>query len=147
MFQRKLSPRTSRPIYQPSTISRASRCISSPVRPRSYVLSRVLLTCPTFLAAPPPEDVYSDMVIPNDTPLNYTFPLSKLSPTKAPGGTFKVIDTHLFPASTTICAAEVTVEVGGLRYVHFSHPYSKTFAYLFLCRELHVSDSCVIWSP
>ncbi|KAF8137295.1 putative oxalate decarboxylase/oxidase [Boletus edulis] len=63
-----------------------------------------------FPAAPPPEDVYKDMVIPNNTPLNYTFPLSKLETTKAPGGSYKVIDTRLFPASTTICAADVTVE-------------------------------------
>ncbi|KAF8439042.1 putative oxalate decarboxylase/oxidase [Boletus edulis BED1] len=63
-----------------------------------------------FPATPPLEDVYRDMVIPNNTPLNYTFPLSKLETTKAPGGSYKVIDTRLFPASTTICAADVTVE-------------------------------------
>jgi hypothetical protein len=76
-----------------------------------------------FLATPPLEDIYSDMVIPNNTPLNYTFPLSKLPVTNAPGGTYKVIDTRLFPASTTICAAEVIVEVGGMRYVYFIDVY------------------------
>jgi oxalate decarboxylase/phosphoglucose isomerase-like protein (cupin superfamily) len=72
-----------------------------------------------FSATPPPEDVYSDMVIPNDTPLNYTFPMSKMNATSAPGGSYKVVDTRLFPAATTICAAEVVVEVGGMRYAYF----------------------------
>lgn len=71
------------------------------------------------LGVPPPDDVYSDMVIPNDTPLNYTFPMSKMIATSAPGGSYKVVDTQLFPASATICVAEVTVEVGGMRYVYF----------------------------
>lgn len=58
------------------------------------------------------------MVVPNNTPLNYTFPMSKLSATNAPGGSYKVVDTQLFPAATTICVAEVTVEVGGMRYAY-----------------------------
>lgn len=57
------------------------------------------------------------MVVPNNTPLNYTFPMSKLNATKAPGGSYKVVDTRLFPASETICAVDVHVEVGGMRYV------------------------------
>lgn len=65
------------------------------------------------------------MVIPNNTPLNYTFPLSKLTPTKAPGGTYKVLDTKLFPASTTICAVEVIVDVGGMRYVYSTGVYDR----------------------
>lgn len=67
------------------------------------------------------------MVIPNDTPLNYTFPMSKMEATKAPGGSYKVVDTRLFPASTTICAAEVTVEVGGMRYVYVTALYPNTW--------------------
>ncbi|KAF8548081.1 putative oxalate decarboxylase/oxidase [Imleria badia] len=81
-----------------------------------------------FPSTPPLEDIYSDMVIPNNTPLNYTFPLSKLPVTNAPGGTYKVIDTRLFPASTTICAAEVIVEVGGMRELHW-HPTEPEWTY------------------
>ncbi|KAG6377574.1 putative oxalate decarboxylase/oxidase [Boletus reticuloceps] len=81
-----------------------------------------------FPGTPPPEDVYRDMVIPNNTPLNYTFPLSKLDATKAPGGSYKVIDTRLFPASTTVCAADVTVEVGGMRELHW-HPTQPEWTY------------------
>ncbi|KAG8216718.1 putative oxalate decarboxylase/oxidase [Butyriboletus roseoflavus] len=77
-----------------------------------YIPSKELYIFPS---TPPPEDVYSDMVVPNNTPLNYTFPSSKLAATQAPGGSYKVVDTRLFPASTTICAVEVTVEVGGMR--------------------------------
>jgi hypothetical protein len=57
------------------------------------------------------------MTVPNDTPLAYTFPMSKVNATPAPGGSYKVVDSRTFPAATTICAAEVTVEVGGMRYV------------------------------
>ncbi|KAH0835871.1 RmlC-like cupin domain-containing protein [Lanmaoa asiatica] len=83
-----------------------------------YIPSKELYIFPS---TPPPEDLYSDMVVPNNTPLNYTFPSSKLSATQAPGGSYKIVDTQLFPASTTICSVEVTVEVGGLRELHW-HP-------------------------
>lgn len=55
------------------------------------------------------------MVVPNDTPLAYTYAFSKVNGTQASGGTYKVVDIRTFPAATTICAAEVIVEVGGMR--------------------------------
>ena len=57
------------------------------------------------------------MVIPNNTPDNYTFLLSQVEPTKLNGGTIKVVDSRTFKVSTTIAVAEITVEVGGMRYV------------------------------
>lgn len=102
------------------------------VRSCTYSLVRCLdrymqvLTDLFLLAPPPPEDVYTDMVIPNNTPVNYTFPMSKLNTTKAPGGSYKVVDTRLFPAAQTICAADVQVEVGGMRYVTFLGLIIKT---------------------
>lgn len=74
-----------------------------------------------FPSAPPPEDPNAEMTVPNDTPLAYTFPMSKVNATPAPGGSYKVVDSRTFPAATTICAAEVTVEVGGMRELHW-HP-------------------------
>ncbi|KAH7887032.1 putative oxalate decarboxylase/oxidase [Phlebopus sp. FC_14] len=71
-----------------------------------------------FPSAPPPEDATSDMVVPNDTLYAYTFAMSKVTPSPAPGGSYKVVDSRTFPAATTICAAEVTVEVGGMRCWH-----------------------------
>ena len=57
------------------------------------------------------------MVIPNNTPDNFTFLLSQVEPTKVKGGTMKVVDSRTFKVSTSIAMAEVTVEVGGMRYV------------------------------
>lgn len=73
-----------------------------------------------LLAAPPPEDVNTDMAIPNNTPEPYTFALSKVNATKTLGGSIKVVDSRTFNVAKTIAAAEVTVEVGGMRFVfHF----------------------------
>jgi len=58
------------------------------------------------------------MVIPNNTPLPYTFPLSKMKAIETSGGRVKVADTRTFEVSTTISAAEVEVDVGGLRELH-----------------------------
>jgi oxalate decarboxylase family bicupin protein len=74
-----------------------------------------------FPSTPPPLDIESDMVIPNDTPMAFTFAMSQVNATPAPGGSYKVVDSRTFPVSTTVCSAEVTVEVGGMRELHW-HP-------------------------
>lgn len=56
------------------------------------------------------------MVIPNDTPEPYTFPLSKVNATKLQGGSVKVVDSRTFKVSKTIAVAEVTVDVGAMRF-------------------------------
>jgi oxalate decarboxylase/phosphoglucose isomerase-like protein (cupin superfamily) len=68
-------------------------------------------------ALPPPEDVEEDMVVPNDTPNPYTFQFSKVKPEQKQAGTVKIVDTRTFNVSKTIAAAEVELEVGGLRCV------------------------------
>jgi hypothetical protein len=72
------------------------------------------------VASPPPEDIDSDMVVPNNTPNPYTFALSKVKPTKKPGGSIKVVDSRTFKVANTISAVEVEVEVGGMRCVRHS---------------------------
>ena len=67
------------------------------------------------LASPPPENVEEDQVIPNNTPQPYIFPLSKVTATQKPGGTVKMVDSRTFVVAKKICAAEVEVEVGGMR--------------------------------
>ncbi|KAJ7185741.1 RmlC-like cupin domain-containing protein [Mycena filopes] len=74
-----------------------------------------------FPSAPPPENPESDMVVPNNTPEPYTFALSKVPGIKKPGGSVKVVDSRTFEVSKTISAVEVTVEVGGMRSLHW-HP-------------------------
>ncbi|KAJ7778142.1 putative oxalate decarboxylase/oxidase [Mycena metata] len=74
-----------------------------------------------FPSSPPPEDVESDMVVPNNTPYPYTFALSKVPGVKKPGGSVKVVDSRTFQVAQTISAVEVTVEIGGMRELHW-HP-------------------------
>ncbi|KAL4067020.1 RmlC-like cupin domain-containing protein [Scleroderma yunnanense] len=81
-----------------------------------------------FPSAPPPPDVATDMVVPNDTPLAYTYPFSKVNGTQSSGGSYKTVDTRTFPAATTICAADVIVEVGGMRELHW-HPTEPEWTY------------------
>lgn len=72
-----------------------------------------------FPSTPPPEDVETNMVIPNDTPIPFTYALSKVNATTLEGGSVKTADSRTFKASTTICAKEVTIQPGGLRYASF----------------------------
>ena len=66
---------------------------------------------------PPTSDV-----APSDpqgqVPNPFSFPLSKINPTKLSGGTVKVVDSSIFKISTTIAMADVTVEPGALRELH-----------------------------
>lgn len=43
------------------------------------------------------------------------------------GGTFRVVDSTTFPISTTIAAAFVTLEPGGLRELHWHPNVSRRF--------------------
>lgn len=55
--------------------------------------------------------------------LSYVYHASKKAPTEAAGGggTIQIVDSKVFPVSTTIAAAIVRVEPGGLRELHW-HP-------------------------
>lgn len=55
------------------------------------------------------------MVVPNNTPFPYTFPFSTIIPEKKPGGTVKIVDTRTFTVSEKLSAAEVEIEVKGIR--------------------------------
>jgi oxalate decarboxylase family bicupin protein len=70
----------------------------------------------------PPKD---DSALPKspqglvDSP--FTFSFSQMQPTKLNGGSVKIVDSRTFAVSTTIAAAEVTVEPGAIRELHW-HP-------------------------
>ncbi|KAF9532687.1 oxalate decarboxylase [Crepidotus variabilis] len=51
----------------------------------------------------------------------YSFAFSKVKATQTPGGSYKVVDSRTFKASKTIAAAEVTLEPGAVRELHW-HP-------------------------
>ncbi|KAF7426327.1 hypothetical protein PC9H_008695 [Pleurotus ostreatus] len=81
-----------------------------------------------FPSAPMPENVEDDMVVPNNTPLPFTFPLSRVNATSTPGGSVKVVDSRTFNVSKTISAVEVTVNPGGMRELHW-HPTQPEWSY------------------
>ncbi|KAF8442158.1 RmlC-like cupin domain-containing protein [Boletus edulis BED1] len=54
-------------------------------------------------------------------PQSFTFPLSQVPITPLSGGSVKVVDSTTFPVSLTIAAAEVVVEPGAMRELHW-HP-------------------------
>ncbi len=63
------------------------------------------------------------------SPTAYTFSVNSMAPNKkTKGGTAKIIDSRNFPVSTTIAAALVTIEPGGLRELHW-HPNADEWQY------------------
>jgi oxalate decarboxylase family bicupin protein len=55
--------------------------------------------------------------------ISYKF--SEVKPTQLNGGTVKIVDSRSFPASTDIAAAEVTIEPGAMRELHW-HPTGES---------------------
>ncbi|KAF9021028.1 oxalate decarboxylase [Hymenopellis radicata] len=72
-----------------------------------------------------PADVPTDDQAPESpqgtVPDSYTFSLSQVPPTQLSGGSVRIVDSSTFKVSTTIAAAEVTVEPGAMRELHW-HP-------------------------
>lgn len=80
-----------------------------------HIPSRQLWIFPgTTPPASPAEDQKRVKEI-GEVPEPYSFALSKVNATKLAGGSVKISDSTTFAVSKTIAAAEVTVEVGGLR--------------------------------
>ncbi|KAG6825536.1 hypothetical protein H0H92_003350, partial [Tricholoma furcatifolium] len=74
-----------------------------------------------FPAALPDPDS-DEVVSPQGTvPQPFSFPFSQVKPTQLSGGTVKVVDSSTFNVATAIAAAEVTVEPGAIRELHW-HP-------------------------
>jgi oxalate decarboxylase/phosphoglucose isomerase-like protein (cupin superfamily) len=67
----------------------------------------------------------------------FTFEMSKMNATKLPGGSVKIVDSSLFKASITIAAAEVTVEPGAMRELHW-HPTEAEWSF-FLAGDARVT--------
>ena len=71
---------------------------------------------------PPPleQDVQAAAAHNGASPLQFTFPLSTMKPThQTAGGEVRIIDTRLFPVSTSIAAAHVTLRPGAIRELHW----------------------------
>ena len=61
-------------------------------------------------------------------PQGFAHRMMAQDPTRLPGGTVRITDTRLFPASKTISAALVELEPGGLRELHW-HPTGDEWQY------------------
>jgi len=58
----------------------------------------------------------------------YTYKLSQVSPSQLAGGSVRIADSSTFGASTSIAVAEVTVQPGGMRELHW-HPTQDEWTY------------------
>ncbi|KAI0671639.1 oxalate decarboxylase [Trametes maxima] len=62
------------------------------------------------------------------TPLPYAFDFANMKPTQYAGGTVKIADSRNFNVAKTIAVAEVTVEPGSMRELHW-HPEQDEWTY------------------
>ncbi|KAF8493936.1 oxalate oxidase [Russula emetica] len=80
-----------------------------------------------------PSEPPTDHVAPSDPqgqiPNPFSYPLSKVNATKLNGGTVKIVDSTTFKVSTRIAVADVTVEPGALRELHW-HPTQDEWLYV-----------------
>ncbi|KAG6918423.1 hypothetical protein DXG01_014602 [Tephrocybe rancida] len=83
-----------------------------------------------FPAALPEPDSAGVVSPQGAVPDPFSFAFSQVKPTQLSGGTVKVVDSSTFAISKTISAAEVTVEPGAIRELHW-HPTQDEWS-LFL---------------
>jgi len=81
-----------------------------------------------FPSEVPPDDQQAPVSPQGTVPQSYTFSMSTLNATQLSGGSVKMVDSTNFPISTTIAAAEVTIEVGGMRELHW-HPTNDEWSF------------------
>ncbi|GJJ10004.1 hypothetical protein Clacol_004230 [Clathrus columnatus] len=82
-----------------------------------------------FPGTPPPpleQDIVSDPLGHANPAISFAW--SQVAPTPAKGGSFKVVDSTNFPISKTIAAADVIVDVGGMREMHW-HPTQPEWSF------------------
>ena len=79
--------------------------------------------------APVPGPLASDRIAgATAVPRSFSHRLSAQQPIKTKGGTVRISDSSTFPVSTTIAAALVEVEPGGMRELHW-HPNTDEWQY------------------
>ncbi|KAI0090189.1 oxalate decarboxylase [Irpex rosettiformis] len=81
-----------------------------------------------WLIAPPADNAVAPVSPQGTASLPYSFAFSKMPATPLSGGSVKIVDSSMFKISTTIAAAEVTVEPGGMRELHW-HPTQDEWSY------------------
>jgi len=82
-----------------------------------------------FPGTPPPPVAQDEVSSPQGkTTTPFGFAWSQSARTSLAGGSVKVLDSTTFPVSQTIAAADVMVEVGGMRELHW-HPTQAEWSY------------------
>ena len=81
-----------------------------------------------FVTAPPGPDSDRPSDPQGEIPTPYVFAASQVQPTQYSGGSVKIVDSHTFNISKTTAMAEVTVEPGAMRELHW-HPTQDEWAY------------------
>ncbi|EKM56995.1 uncharacterized protein PHACADRAFT_142076 [Phanerochaete carnosa HHB-10118-sp] len=81
-----------------------------------------------FPAASPGPDSDAPVSPYGTVPSSYTFAMSQMPATELSGGSVKIVDSHVFNISKTTAVAEVTVNPGGMRELHW-HPTQDEWTY------------------
>ncbi|KAI0833429.1 oxalate decarboxylase [Trametes gibbosa] len=81
-----------------------------------------------FPSAPPPNNAKAVSDPQGTIPSPFVFHLSQVKATDLDGGSVKVVDSTTFPVSEAIAVAEVTVEPGAMRELHW-HPTQDEWTY------------------
>ncbi|KAG6908131.1 hypothetical protein DXG01_005959 [Tephrocybe rancida] len=92
--------------------------LASNISAFAHIPAEELYIFPAALPEPDSDGVVSPQGV---VPDPFSFAFSQVKPTQLSGGTVKVVDTSTFTISKTITAAEVTVEPGAIRELHW-HP-------------------------
>lgn len=71
------------------------------------------------------------------TPIEYTYNASSRPSSQLPGGSVKIVDSRNFTAATDIALAQVTINPGAMRELHW-HPNSDEWSY-FLSGEARIT--------
>src|SRR5579864_5491984 len=77
---------------------------------------------------PVPGPLSSDRVTNTAGQVSFSYHLLAQEPVKTSGGTARIVDSRNFPAASTIAAALVEVEPGGMREMHW-HPTNDEWQY------------------
>ncbi|OBZ72016.1 Oxalate decarboxylase OxdC [Grifola frondosa] len=81
-----------------------------------------------FPSAPPPENAVAPEDPQGHVPNPFTFKLSQVKATPLSGGSVKVVDSSTFTIATEIAVADITVEPGAIRELHW-HPTQDEWTY------------------
>ncbi|EIW57479.1 oxalate decarboxylase [Trametes versicolor FP-101664 SS1] len=81
-----------------------------------------------FPSAPPPDNAQAPSDPQGQIPSPFVFHLSQVKATDLDGGSVKVVDSTTFPVAQAIAVAEVTVEPGAMRELHW-HPTQDEWTY------------------